>query len=163
MMSIIFNEVYSIGNNTRGRIFLLFFRLATMQTNNILTKLLIYFFKFFYKFIIQWYLSIDIPLKTKIGHNFQLFHGLGVVIHQDVILGNNIILRQNTTIGIKRDKGGAPVFKNNIDVGANVVILGHITIGSNSVIAAGSVVITDVPENSLVAGNPAKVKKIYEK
>lgn len=70
-------------------------------------------------------------------------------------------MRQCTTIGNKKDGRNdlAPVIGDNVNVGANVVIIGNITIGNNVIIGAGSVVVHDVPDNSVVAGNPARVIK----
>lgn len=70
-------------------------------------------------------------------------------------------MRQCTTIGNKKDGRNdlTPVIGDNVNVGANVVIIGNITIGNNVIIGAGSVVVHDVPDNSVVAGNPARVIK----
>ena len=72
-------------------------------------------------------------------------------------IGNNCKVYQNTTIGEKNGK--APVLGNNVTVYANAVIVGNVHIGSNSVIGAGSVVLSDVPENEIWAGNPARFIK----
>jgi acetyltransferase-like isoleucine patch superfamily enzyme len=60
-------------------------------------------------------------------------------------------------LGSKNDGGGAPTLENGVDVGANVVIIGAITIGAKAIIGAGSVVTKDVPPGAVVAGNPAKI------
>ncbi|GAB2553356.1 serine O-acetyltransferase [Spirosoma aerophilum] len=114
---------------------------------------------------VQWILGIDVPDTTSIGRNFNMFHGSGLVINSNAIIGENVIVRHNTTIGTARNNGGSPRIGNNVNIGANSVIIGDIKIGNYSIIAAGSVVIRDVPENVIVAGNPASVVKnlkLYE-
>lgn len=103
-------------------------------------------------------LGVDIPRNLKVGENFMIHHPLGIVINPGVVIGNNCSIRQNTTIGNKT--GGTencPVIGNNVDIGANAVIIGDIKIGNNVVIGAGAVVVKDVPDNAVVAGNPAKI------
>jgi len=76
------------------------------------------------------------------------------------VMGENCTLRNGTTIGHKQlangSMSGSPRIGNNVDIGANVCIIGDITIGDNVVIGAGSVVVKDVPSNCVVVGNPAK-------
>ena len=104
-------------------------------------------------------LGIDIPDTTKLGKNFVLFHGHSLVINKDSVIGNNVVLRHSTTIGNAFKNGKSPILKDGVNVGSNSVIIGSITIGENSIIGAGSVVVSDVPANSIVVGNPAKVVK----
>ena len=76
-------------------------------------------------------------------------------------MGVGCTFRQLTTIGVKSENrhDEKPVIGRNVDFGANVTCIGNITIGDNAIIAAGSVVVKDVPANAIVAGNPAKVIK----
>lgn len=76
-------------------------------------------------------------------------------------IGHGCIFRQLTTIGVKSAKrhDEKPSIGNNVDFGANVTCIGNITIGDNAIIAAGAVVVKDVPANAIVAGNPAKIIK----
>lgn len=62
-----------------------------------------------------------------------------------------------TTLGAKGN--GRPVIGNNVTLGANVTIIGHVHIGNNVIVGAGSVVVKDVPDNCVVAGNPARIIK----
>lgn len=114
-----------------------------------------------YKVLVQWMLGIDIPDRTEVGFGIEIFHGQGIVVHQNVVIGRHVRLHQNTTIGVARDGGAVPVIEDHVKIGANAVVIGGIRVGERSVIAAGSVVIRDVPPGSLVAGNPAReVKKL---
>lgn len=107
--------------------------------------------------------SCDISYKIQIGKGTIFPHdALGVVIHQDAKIGNNCIICQNVTIGGRSDYNELPVIKDNVIIGANVVILGPVIIGENSKIGAGAIVVDNVPSNSTVTGNKAKVIKTNE-
>lgn len=149
-------------NNTKGRIFNLLFYCSKYFTKNIILKIIGAPIRLSYKVFIQWIVGIDIPDSTQIGKNFNVFHGQGLVINSGTIIGNNVTVRHNTTIGVSKDDGGCPIIEDNVNIGANSVIIGEILIGRNSIIAAGSVVVKDVPSNSVVAGNPAKVIKVIK-
>lgn len=106
------------------------------------------------------YLGCDIKYNTKIGKDFAIYHGArGSVISPTSIIGNNVSLRQCTTIGAKGFGGSelSPVIEDNVTIGPNVCIIGNIRVGKNAVIGAGAVVVKDVPPYSIVAGNPARI------
>lgn len=110
-------------------------------------------------------LGVEIPRSLKIGKGFMVYHPTGIVINPGVVFGDNCKIRQNTTIGNKDLEGGiahCPIIGNNVEIGANCVIIGDIRIGNNVIIGAGSVVVKDVPDNVVVAGNPAKIIKRLE-
>lgn len=75
-------------------------------------------------------------------------------------VGNNVTIRQNTTIGnkgIETGEDSRPYIGDNVDIGANCVIFGNITIGNNVIIGAGSLINKDVPDNAIVVGNPFRI------
>jgi putative colanic acid biosynthesis acetyltransferase WcaB len=115
----------------------------------------------FYILIVEWILGVELPWDLQVGANLKLLHGIGLVVNHYSKIGDNCTLRHCTTIGNKKLADGSysasPQIGNNVDIGSNVVIIGAITIGNNVVIGAGSVVVKDVPESTIVAGNPAKV------
>lgn len=105
-----------------------------------------------------------IPYQAEIGEGTILgYQGLGVVIHKEAKIGKNCVIRQNVTLGGGGGPGdGLPVLGNNVNVGAGTVILGHVHIGNNATIGANAVVLTDLPDNCVAVGVPAKVIKIKE-
>lgn len=87
--------------------------------------------------------------------------GKGCVIHEAVIIGNNVRIFHNVTIGCKwsgntLEKEYAPIIEDDVMIGAGAVILGNIKIGRNSIIGANSVVVHDIEPNTVVGGIPAK-------
>jgi putative colanic acid biosynthesis acetyltransferase WcaB len=96
-------------------------------------------------------LSIDIPVSTKIGKNLKIYHGFGLVIHPNAVIGDNVILRHSTTIGAvdSEPDSPAPILGDGVDVGAGALILGKVNIGSKAVIGAGAIVTKDVPPGAI--------------
>ena len=118
------------------------------------------FWRWTYLYYTQRVLGCDIMPSTIIGDGFEIFHSAHAsVVSPGTIIGNNVSLRQNTTIGSKGFSGSekSPIIMNDVTIGPNVCIIGDITIGKGAVIGAGAVVVKDVPEYAIVAGNPAKV------
>jgi len=98
------------------------------------------------------------PCK-QIGGGVYLAHPFSTILNAQSI-GKNFSCRQCTTIGNKRDGDGSstsPVIGDNVTVGANVCIIGNITVGNNVIIGAGAVVVKDVPDGAVIAGNPARI------
>lgn len=149
----------SYKKNSKSQYIVFWFRLSKYFTRNLSLKIIGIPVRLFYKLHVQWVLGVDIPDTTQIGKNLTIFHGQGLIVNSNTIIGDNVTLRHNTTIGNAKPNGGCPIIGNNVEVGANSVIIGEISIGNNSIIAAGSVVVKDVPENVIVAGNPAKIIK----
>ena len=103
--------------------------------------------------------SIDLPINTKIGTGFVIFHGMGVVINSDVIIGNNVTILHNVTLGINKTGGGCPTIGNNVMISPGSILLGPIEIGDNVTIGAGSIITKSVPKDAIVVGNPFKIIK----
>jgi len=105
--------------------------------------------------------GIEIHPGAKIGKRFFIDHGLGVVIGETSIIGDDVLLYQGVTLGgTGLEKGKRhPTIGNNVVIGGGAKILGNITIGDNSYIGANAVVIKDVPPNSTVVGVPGRITK----
>lgn len=98
--------------------------------------------------------GIELPYTVKIGKNFTIEHQHGIVIHGNSKFGDNCIVRQCTTIGNRYlDRPlEAPKFGNNVNIGANCVIMGNITIGNNVNIGANSTILKNIPDNKTIGG-----------
>ncbi|SFB24747.1 MULTISPECIES: serine O-acetyltransferase [unclassified Bacillus (in: firmicutes)] len=103
--------------------------------------------------------GIEIHPGAKIGRRFFIDHGMGVVIGETCEIGNNVTVFQGVTLGgTGKEKGKRhPTILDNALIATGAKVLGSITIGENSKIGAGSVVLKDVPPNSTVVGVPGKV------
>lgn len=100
----------------------------------------------------------DIPLQCAgIGGGLKINHPNGVVIHPSAVIGPNCLLMQQVTLGVTRDKDGAPRLGGHVDVGAGAKILGPVHIGDHAVIGANAVVVKDVPAGATAVGVPAKI------
>jgi serine O-acetyltransferase len=101
--------------------------------------------------------GIHIPRGCKIGPGLRIFHYGCIVLNPDTIIGSNCTLRHDVTIGNRKDDHDVPVIGDNADIGAGAKILGAIKIGNNVKIGANAVVLTDLPDNSVAVGIPARV------
>jgi serine O-acetyltransferase len=126
-------------------------------SNTIIRK----FFSFFYKIafkLVQILTGIELPCEAHIGKNFRIDHFGGIIISGYTKFGDNCIIRNGVTIGLKNlDEIVAPNIGNDVNIGAGAKILGGITIGDNVDIGANAVVISDIPSNSIAVGVPARI------
>jgi len=123
----------------------------------VLSHLLKIFFQLFWFFLTTFY-GIWIDLSCKIGSGFYIGHFGAIIIHGD--FGNNCSVGQAITIGSKGagKSDGWPVLGDDVYIGAGAKVIGNIRVGNHVVIGANSVVLSDVPDNSLVVGAPGKIK-----
>ena len=99
--------------------------------------------------------GIQIPFSTKIGYGFYIGHGVGIVINGGTTIGNNVNVSQFLSIGT--NKRTPATIGDNVYIGPNVCIVEDVNIGNNTTIAAGAVVIRNIPKNSTAVGCPGKV------
>ena len=109
--------------------------------------------------------GIEIHPAATIGKGLVIDHGMGVVIGETTVIGDNCLIYQNVTLGgTGKDHGKRhPTLGNNVMVGAGAKVLGPFTVGDNAMIAAGAVVLSEVPPNSTAVGIPARIVKINGK
>jgi serine O-acetyltransferase len=109
--------------------------------------------------ISRFFTGIEIHPGAVIGRRLFIDHGMGVVIGETCEIGNNVTLYQGVTLGgTGKEKGKRhPTLQDNVLVATGAKVLGSITIGANSKVGAGSVVLKNVPANSTVVGIPGKV------
>ncbi|MBF0504061.1 MAG: serine O-acetyltransferase [Candidatus Omnitrophica bacterium] len=105
--------------------------------------------------------GIEIHPGAEIGKDFFIDHGMGVVVGETAVIGDNVLLYQGVTLGGTGKETGKrhPTVGNNVVIGTGAKILGNIMIGDNSYIGANAVVIKDVPSNSTVVGIPGRITK----
>ncbi|HSA06956.1 MAG TPA: serine O-acetyltransferase [Candidatus Gastranaerophilales bacterium] len=103
--------------------------------------------------------GIEIHPGATIGRKFFIDHGMGVVIGETAIIGNNALIYQGVTLGGTGKEHGKrhPTLKDNVVVGSGAKVLGNITLGNNVRVGAGSVVISNVPDNSTIVGIPGRI------
>jgi putative colanic acid biosynthesis acetyltransferase WcaB len=146
-------------HNTKGKIITFFFRIGNYAVQKYWLKIIFTPYLIFYKLVFEWIFCIEIPYNTKIDAGLMIYHGFGIVINKQSIIGKNVKIRQNTTIGNSKNGGKSPIIEDNVDIGANCVIIGEIIIGNHSIIGAGSVINKSIPPFSVVVGNPFRIVK----
>jgi putative colanic acid biosynthesis acetyltransferase WcaB len=159
----LFQDTHNNKGNSKGILVLFLFRLAQLIELNRFTRIIFFLYLAFYRIFVEWFLCIELPWRITAGKGLTIHHGVALVVNFRVVIGENCLLRHCTTIGSKQlangEHGNCPKIGNNVDIGSNVCILGDITIGDNVKIGAGSVIVKDIPPNSIVVGNPARIIK----
>ena len=106
----------------------------------------------------EWVCGIKLSYNVPVGRRLRIDHFGGIIIGARSI-GSDVIIRQNTTIGIAdpSDRNAKPVICDGVQIGAGAVVVGNITIGEGAVIGANAVVTKDVPAGAVVGGIPARI------
>ncbi len=109
--------------------------------------------------VARWITGIEIHPGATIGHRLFIDHGMGVVIGETAIVGDDVTLYQGVTLGGTGKEHGKrhPTILNNVVIGGGAKVLGNITVGENCRVGAGSVVLRDVPDNSTIVGVPGHI------
>jgi len=117
-------------------------------------------YRFLYRFV-EWACGISLPYTTKLGRRVHIWHH-GGMIFQARSIGNDVHLRQNTTLGVVRTEHNMeiPTIEDRADIGCGACILGPVTIGHDAAVGANAVVLQDVPPYGVAVGVPARVVKI---
>jgi len=135
--------------------------LVSYRIAHFLYKMRLYFPARMISQIARFFTGIEIHPGAVIGKRLFIDHGMGVVIGETAVIGNNVLLYQGVTLGgtgIEKGKRH-PTIGNNVVIGTGAQVLGNITIGDNSYVGANAVVIKDVPANSTVVGVPGRITK----
>ncbi len=109
----------------------------------------------------RFFTGIEIHPGARIGRGLFMDHGMGIVIGETSVVGNNVLLYQGVALGgTGKEKGKRhPTIGNNVVVGGGAKVLGNIIVGDNSYIGANAVVVKDVPPNSTIVGVPGRITK----
>ncbi|WP_426571181.1 serine O-acetyltransferase [Aquihabitans sp. McL0605] len=107
-----------------------------------------------YRVVVEWVLGVELPAQVVAGPGLRIRHGQGLVVNTGTVLGANVMLRHNVTIGnIRRGPGdttGCPTIGDDVELGAGAVVVGPITVGAGALIGANAVVSRDVPAGAVV-------------
>lgn len=126
-------------------------------------KIMYYFYRLkLYKYNIRY--GFEISNLASIGKGFYIGHRGSIVINPNTKIGDNFSITSGVTIG-QENRGkrkGTPIIGNKVWIGANAILVGKIQIGNNVLIAPGTFVNFDVPDNSVVIGNPGMIKSLND-
>lgn len=100
-------------------------------------------------------------LSTRIGEGLYIGHAHNINVHPEAVIGKNCNLNKGCTVGRENrgERNGAPIIGNEVWIGSNAVVCGHIRIGNDVLIAPNAYVNFDVPDHSIVIGNPGRIIK----
>lgn len=102
--------------------------------------------------------TVWLPSSASIGKNFKIgYGGMGVVIHHNSIIGDNVTIAQNVTVGRNFGDNYVPKIGNDVYIGAGSIVFGEIEIGNNVIIGSNSVINKSIPDNCTVVGNPFRI------
>lgn len=113
--------------------------------------------------LLAWLWGIRLPYNTRLGRRVRIWHHGGIWMGARAI-GDDVHIRHNTTFGVlnRNDLNAKPIIGNRVDIGVGACILGAVTVGDDCVIGPNSVVIRDLPPNSVVMGVPARQTAMWK-
>ena len=144
-----------------GRIGYTYLLLRCFRKAQFATGLLRKVYRILYK-IISIKHAIEIPSRCKIGKGFSIYHPFNITINPGTTIGKNCDIHKGVLIG-EENRGkrkGCPVIGDSVWIGANAVIVGKIIIGDDVLIAPNAFVNRDIPDHSIVYGNPCIIKSV---
>ncbi len=110
---------------------------------------------------VDWLWGIYLPYNLKLGRRVRIWYHGGIRLGARSI-GSDVHIRPNTTMGVlsRSDETAKPTIEDRVDIGTGACVLGHVTVGHDTIVGANSVVVKDVPPNSTVFGVPARPVKL---
>jgi serine acetyltransferase len=147
----------------KSRVLLAWYRLAHLcrRTETPFPRLLERIIDRLYRMMTSWVLGAEIHPDVSAGPRLRMYHAHNIVLHPDVVVGSDCVLRAGVCIGTTTDSNGvsgpAPRIGDHVDIGVGALVIGDVAIGDRVRIGAGAVVVKDVPADVTVAGNPARV------
>lgn len=111
-------------------------------------------------FIVKGLAGSEIPAKCRIGKGLILPHPTGIIIHEDAVIGENVYMLHQVTLGMNSPKSpnhGAPILQDSVKIGAGAKIIGKVTLGEGAKVGANAVVMQDVPQFRTAVGIPARI------
>lgn len=154
---------WDLNKGLKLKLLVLLFRLAALKRHSsIAVRLCAIPVSVIYKFYSQVLVGLDLDPRTRIGAGLKIFHGYGLVVHPDAVIGKNCTLRQGVTIGnrgLDAMRNVCPKVGDGVEFGAGAVVVGSIRVGNNSVIGANVLVTRDVPDDSIVVPSDCVVKQ----
>jgi len=104
--------------------------------------------------------AIALPPSVTVGRNVLFgYSGLGIVVHARCVIGDNVKISQNVTLGGRSGHGAVPVIEDEAEIGAGACVLGPVRIGRGARIGANAVVLHDVPPGAVAVGVPATLRQ----
>jgi serine O-acetyltransferase len=137
--------IYSYGNKIRYSI-----------DNKLVRRILLVPYVVLDFIVVRGFLNCLFSYQIKTGKGMKIWHPYGIVVHSGVVLGDNLTIRQQVTIGKAHENGGVPKIGNNVSIGAGAKIIGEIEIGDNTQIGTNAVVTKSFPPNAILVGVPAR-------
>lgn len=142
----------------KARSLLIFFRITQKLMGDLRSpRRVAYPLIFLYRIYSEWILKVELRPKTEVGKALSLYHGFGIVINNQSVIGSHVQLRHGVTIGHKAAGGACPVIGDYVEFGAHAVVIGDCTVGAHSKIGAGVVLSNSVPEHSIVRNSRPQV------
>jgi putative colanic acid biosynthesis acetyltransferase WcaB len=113
----------------------------------------------YYKFFIEWVIGFELPCSTQVGKGLLIHHGNGVVVNSKSKIGEGCCLLHQVTIGTLGDGDSAetPVIGDGVTIGVGAKVLGGVRVGNNARIGAATLVLKDVPADTIAIGNPMRL------
>lgn len=135
----------------KARVLLLSFRITQLAMGSLThPRKISYPLVALYRIFTELTFSVELRPRVRVGPGLIIYHGFGLVVNNDAVLGSNVALRHGVTIGHRREGGASPVIHDNVEFGAAACIIGPIHVGAGAKIGPHCVIMTDVQAGSVM-------------